>query len=74
MSILKIAGKSKKDYAKDEVLAEISAYLLLTNFDENVDYDFAYSNVWASRITDMFELDEFISSFQPISNYLEKLK
>ncbi len=73
MSILKIAGKSKKDYAKDEVLAEISAYLLLTNFDENVDYNFAYSNVWASRITDMFELDEFISSFQTISNYLEKL-
>ena len=71
ISILKIAGHIKKDYSKNEVLAELTAYLLLKSFDENIDYNFAYSNVWANRITGMFELDEFINSFKSISKYLE---
>ncbi|KKM12631.1 hypothetical protein LCGC14_1719880, partial [marine sediment metagenome] len=62
ISILKIAGHIKKDYSKNEVLAELTAYLLLKSFDENIDYNFPYSNVWANRITGMFELDEFINS------------
>ena len=71
ISILKIAGDIKDDYAKNEILAELNAYLLLTNFDENLNYNFAYSNIWANRITDIFELDEFMNSFKAISKYLE---
>ncbi len=73
VGILKIAGHQNKEYAKNEILAELTAYLLLKKFDENIDYNFAYSNVWANRITDMFELDEFINSFNAISKHLESL-
>jgi len=70
ISILKIAGHIKKNYSTNEVLAELTAYLLLKNFDKNIDYNFAYSNVWANRITDLFELDEFINCFKSISKLI----
>ncbi len=72
ISVLKIAGDIKKDYAKNEILAELVAYLLLKQFDEKINYNFAYSNVWANKITDVFELDEFISSFKSISKHIEE--
>ncbi|HEC38740.1 hypothetical protein LCGC14_1823080 [marine sediment metagenome] len=71
ISVLKIGGHITKDYAKNEILAELGSFLLLKKFDENIDYNFAYSNVWANRITDIFELDEFMNSFKAISKYLE---
>ena len=67
ISVLKIAGDIKKDYAKNEVLAELTAYLLLKRFDETCTYNFAYSNVWANRITELFEVDEFIKCYKLIS-------
>ncbi len=72
ISILKIAGDIRKDYAKNEILAEITAYLLMKSFDENIQYNFAYSNIWASRITDTFELDEFERVFKSITHYIQK--
>ncbi|MBY8985255.1 MAG: hypothetical protein KGD65_09325 [Candidatus Lokiarchaeota archaeon] len=49
------------------------AYLLLKRFDETIDYNFAYSNVWTSKITDLLEVDDFIFSFKSIAQYIEKL-
>ena len=74
ISKLKIAGDIRKDYAKNEVLAEITAYLLMKSFDENINYNFAYSNVWSSRIIDAFEIDEFEKSFKTITQYFQNAK
>jgi hypothetical protein len=74
ISVLKIAGDITKDYAKNEVLAELSSYLLLKKFDEAITYNFAYSNVWANRITNIFELEEFEKIFKIISKYITTLK
>ena len=74
IEVLKIAGDIHKDYAKNEVLAEIFSYLLMRSFDENVNYNFAYSNCWASRITDAFEIEEFEHAFKAITNYLTKFQ
>jgi hypothetical protein len=71
IAILKVAGDIRKDYAKNEVLAELSAYLLIKSFDENVNYNFAYSNVWSSRITDAFEIDQFENFYHLISQYFQ---
>ncbi len=71
---LRIAGDIRKDYAKNEVLAEITAYLLMKSFDENINYNFAYSNVWSNRITDTFEIDEFEKSFKAITQYFQNTK
>jgi hypothetical protein len=67
----KIAGDIRKDYAKNEVLAELTAYLLMKSFVEKINYNFAYSNVWSSRITDAFEIDEFEKSYKLISQYFQ---
>ncbi len=72
VSIIKIAGNPFKEYAKNEVLAELTAYLLMKSFDESIEYNFAYSNCWSNRITDTFELDEFETDFKAITQYLEK--
>ncbi len=71
ISKLEIAGDIRKDYAKNEVLAELTAYLLMKSFDENSNYNFAYSNCWSSRITDAFEIDEFERSFKIITQYFQ---
>lgn len=70
ISKLKIAGDIRKNYAKNEILAELSAYLLMKSFDENIDYNFAYSNCWSNRIIDSFELDEFEQAFKCLTQYL----
>lgn len=74
VSLLKIAGDIRKDYAKNEVLAELTAYLLMKSFDEKIQYNFAYSNCWASKITDSFELDEFERAFKSITHYFQNLR
>ena len=74
VSLLKIAGNPFKDYAKNEVLAELSAYLLMNIFGENIDYNFAYSNCWSNRITDSFEIDEFETDFKAITQYLKHFR
>ncbi len=72
IEVLKIAGDIIKEYAKNEVLAELTSYQLLKKFDETLSYNFAYSNVWADKITELFELDEFIKCYQAISKYIEE--
>jgi len=72
ISLLGVAGDIIKEYAKNEVMAEITCYLLFQKFDDHVEYNFAYSNVWANRITDVFELEEFEHIFNSISRFIEK--
>ena len=67
VSVLKIAGDLRKDYAKNETLAELFCYLLMKKFDENTKYNFAYSNCWAEKIKDTFEVKEFEKDFKMIS-------
>ena len=71
-TILKIAGHLTQEYAKNEVLAELFSYLLMKKFDENIKYNFAYSNCWAEHIKDNFEISEFEQDFKTIITYLEK--
>jgi hypothetical protein len=70
--LLKIAGDIREDYGKNEILEELSAFILMKSFDENINYNFAYSNCWSSKITDAFELNEFEKVFKNITQYLEK--
>ena len=74
IKVLKIAGDIREDYAKNEILAELTAYLLMRSFDENIIYNFAYSNFWSSKITDTFEIEEFEEDFKTITHYLEQFK
>ncbi len=59
--------------AKNEILAELSCYLLTKCFDENLEYNFNYSNVWAGRITQEFEIKEFGKAYKQITNFFSKL-
>jgi hypothetical protein len=60
-------------YAKNKVLAELGAYLIMIRFNKHIAYNFKYSNVWSNRITDTFELEEFENFFKRLNNFL-KLK
>jgi len=71
--LLKITGDIHKEYAKNEVIAELISYLLMKSFDETIIYNFAYSNCWSNRITDTFEIDEFENDFKTITHYLAPL-
>ena len=74
VSILNLAGDIHEDYAKNEVLGELCCYLLMKSQDENVNYNFAYSNVWASRIPNNFEIEEFEHAFKTINDYIAKFQ
>ena len=74
VTILKIAGHLIFDYSKNEVLAELFCYLLMKKSDENINYNFAYSNCWAERIKDTFEISEFEKDFKAITTYLERFE
>ncbi|MHA1455084.1 MAG: hypothetical protein ACTSR5_03725 [Promethearchaeota archaeon] len=67
---MKIAKDLKKDYAFNEVLAEMTAYFLMKSFDESIEYNFAYSNIWSERIEENFEVDEFIPLTTKILDYI----
>jgi hypothetical protein len=60
-------------YAKNEVLAELGSYLIMIRFDEHINYNFKYSNIWSKRITDTFELEEFDQYFRKITKFLNNL-
>ena len=74
ISIMEISKHSKKNYAKNEILAELVSYLLMKSFDENINYNFAYSNCWASKITESFEIEEFEKAFKSIYEFLHSQK
>ncbi len=59
-------------YAKNEVLAELSAYMIMIRFDECIDYNFKYSNIWSNRITDTFDIEEFEQYYKKLTAFLSK--
>ncbi len=46
----------------------------MKKFDENISYNFAYSNCWSSKITDTFELNEFETDLKTITHYLQQFQ
>ncbi len=44
----------------------------MRTFGENVNYNFAYSNCWANKITETFEIEEFEKDFKFITEFLDK--
>jgi len=62
---------------KEEILAEITCYLLMKKFEEEseykINYNFGYSNVWALNILDEFKFREFEKIYATISDYVKKL-
>ena len=70
---LNVLSLDTKQYSKNEVLAELSAYLMMTRFDENINYNFKYSNIWSNRITDSFELEEFEQYYKKLTKFLNSL-
>ncbi|UCC19602.1 MAG: hypothetical protein JSV62_16125, partial [Promethearchaeota archaeon] len=62
-----------KEYSKNEILAEISSYLLTSRFDENIEYNFKYSNVWSYRIIESFTIEEFEQCFKKLNTYINNL-
>ena len=70
---LKVVGDIKQEYAKNEILAEISCYLFMKRFDPNVEYNFNYRNVWSNRMADDFEFGEFESIYTKLIKYIDTL-
>ena len=71
IEVLKIAKDLKKDYAFNEILAEMTTYFLMKSFDESIEYNFAYSNVWSGRIEENFEVDEFMTLATKILDFIK---
>ncbi|MHA1107106.1 MAG: hypothetical protein ACTSPN_15540 [Promethearchaeota archaeon] len=46
------------------------AYFLMKSFDESIEYNFAYSNVWSGRIEENFEVDEFMTLTTQILDFI----
>ncbi len=62
---------------KNEMLAEVTAYLLMKRFEEDstykVNYDFGYSNVWAKNILNEYKFREFEKLYNSIIKYVKDL-
>jgi len=62
---------------KEEILAEITCYLLMKKFEKaeefKINYDFGYSNCWALNILDEFKFREFEDIYKKISDYVKDL-
>ena len=62
---------------KEEILAEITCYLLMKKFEKaeefKINYDFGYSNCWALNILDEFKFREFEDIYSKISDYVKDL-
>ncbi|MFX0139848.1 MAG: hypothetical protein ACFFDN_39775 [Candidatus Hodarchaeota archaeon] len=68
-----IGSYEKKINFMHEFQAELFSYILTKKFDEDAEYNFNYSNIWANRILDCFELKEFEHSYKTLVNFIEKL-
>ncbi len=77
LSELKIGEMDDLGSNKNEILAEITCYLLMKKFeivDEyKINYDFGYSNCWALDILEEFKFREFEKIYLTISDYVKNL-
>jgi len=76
-SELEIGENVEEGSMKEEILAEITCYLLMKKFEEESDYkinyNFGYSNSWGLNILDEFKFREFENIYATISDYVKKL-
>ncbi|MHA1150958.1 MAG: hypothetical protein ACTSR8_22280 [Promethearchaeota archaeon] len=74
LDLMNIDEDSKQ---KNEIYAEITAYLLMKRFEKEgeykINYDFGYSNVWALNILDEFKFREFEKTYKILIDYIKKL-
>ncbi|MFX1257651.1 MAG: hypothetical protein ACFFAN_07325 [Promethearchaeota archaeon] len=77
LSELKLSEDLKENSTKNEILAEITCYLLMKKFEKvdeyKINYDFGYSNCWALDILDEFKFREFEGIYSKISDYVKAL-
>ncbi len=74
---LNVASTEGEAQAKNEMLAELTCYLLMKKFEETpqfkINYNFGYSNCWALQILDLFKFGEFEQNYNAILEYVKKL-
>ncbi len=63
---------------QNEILAEITAYLLMKKLEiegkYKINYDFGYSHCWALNILDEFKFREFEKLYKDIQEYVSELE
>ena len=76
-SELEMTSPEEELDAKNEILAEMTCYILMKKFEESqaykINYDFAYSNIWAMNILKEFGFREFESAYEKIVDYVKQL-
>ncbi|MFX0070191.1 MAG: hypothetical protein ACFFAO_03785 [Candidatus Hermodarchaeota archaeon] len=76
-SILKLTEDLDEESTKNEMMAELTCYMLIKKLGAvnniNITYDFGYSNYWGYHILDEFKWSEFENSYKEILNYVNQL-
>ena len=65
----------KTSFVGTEITQEeekMTAIFLMKSFDESIDYNFAYSNIWSGKIKENFDVDEFITLTTKIIEFISK--
>ena len=74
-SELDIAGSEEDQADRNEMLAELTCYLLMKKFEEEqlykINYNFVYSYCWALKILDTFKFGEFEKIYTIIRDYIK---
>jgi len=70
---MKITDNNKTLYAKNEILAEVLTYIIMSKIDPNCKYNFNYSNLWAGRLTNEFKIEEFSKLYKNLTNRANNL-
>ena len=75
---LEINVEIEENPIREEILSEITCYLLMKKIEEakeyKINYNFGYSNCWALNILDEFKFREFEDIYLKISEYVKKLQ
>ncbi|MBD3340594.1 MAG: hypothetical protein GF353_15915 [Candidatus Lokiarchaeota archaeon] len=75
---LELQNYPSQDPLKEEILAEITSYLLTKRFEKvdefKINYNFGYSNCWTHHILDEFKFGEFENTYSELSRYVNELK
>ena len=76
-SELELGEDVEEGSMKEEILAEITCYILMKKFEEEseykINYNFGYSNSWNLNILDEFKFRKFENIYATISNYVKKI-
>ena len=74
---LQVSEDVEEGSVKEEILAEITCYLLMKKFEKaeefKINYNFGYSNCWALNILNEFKFREFEDIYSNISYFVKDL-